>query len=132
MSGQEPDMASFQRRITDTRAARKMTLQDVADASGFTKSHVWELERGSSRNPTVRTVWSLASALGVRPFTLAIVHKVAVNPALAACVPRPVATGAPCGYEALEPPRRSLSVEAWRGIRLHPCATGVIFGTGCL
>jgi transcriptional regulator with XRE-family HTH domain len=62
-----PDMAQFQERIRSTRKARNMSLQDVADASGFTKSHVWELERGSSRNPTVRAVWSLANALGVSP-----------------------------------------------------------------
>ena len=62
-----PDMKVFQRRMTETRKARRMTLQEVADASGFTKSHVWELERGSSRNPTVRAVWSLAHALGVTP-----------------------------------------------------------------
>ncbi|MEW9855883.1 helix-turn-helix domain-containing protein [Novosphingobium sp. M1R2S20] len=63
----QPDMAAFQRRIKETRAARKMTLDEVAEASGFTKSHVWELERGKSRNPTVRAVWSLAHALGVSP-----------------------------------------------------------------
>lgn len=62
-----PDMAQFQERIRSTRKARNMSLQDVADASGFTKSHVWELERGRSRNPTVRAVWSLANALGVSP-----------------------------------------------------------------
>jgi len=60
-------MAQFQERIKTTRKARNMSLEDVAAASGFTKSHVWELERGSSRNPTVRAVWSLAKALGVSP-----------------------------------------------------------------
>lgn len=60
-------MEKFQQRIASTREARRMTLQELADASGFTKSHVWELERGSSRNPTVRAVWSLAEALGVSP-----------------------------------------------------------------
>lgn len=68
MSGEVmPDMAQFQERIRSTRKARNMSLDDVATASGFTKSHVWELERGKSRNPTVRAVWSLAKALGVSP-----------------------------------------------------------------
>lgn len=67
MKDRSPDMEAFQRRIKETRAARKMSLDEVAAASGFTKSHVWELERGKSRNPTVRAVWSLASALGVTP-----------------------------------------------------------------
>lgn len=67
MTVAQPDMDAFQKRIADTRAARRMSLQEVAEASGFTKSHVWELEQGRSRNPTVRAVWSLASALGVSP-----------------------------------------------------------------
>ena len=62
-----PDMVQFQERIKTTRKARNMSLEDVAAASGFTKSHVWELERGRARNPTVRAVWSLANALGVSP-----------------------------------------------------------------
>lgn len=62
-----PDLDLFATRMKDTRQLRRMSLQDVADASGFTKSHVWELENGSSRNPTVRAVWSLAHALCVSP-----------------------------------------------------------------
>ncbi|SLK03625.1 helix-turn-helix domain-containing protein [Novosphingobium mathurense] len=62
-----PDMSVFQQRIRETRKARGMSLDAVAEASGFTKSHVWELECGKSRNPTVRAVWSLARALCVSP-----------------------------------------------------------------
>lgn len=62
-----PDMSAFQERIKVTRKARNMSLEDLAGASGFTKSHVWELESGRSRNPTVRAVWGLSSALGVTP-----------------------------------------------------------------
>jgi len=62
-----PDMAAFQERIKVTRKARNMSLEDLAVASGFTKSHVWELESGRSRNPTVRAIWGLSSALGVTP-----------------------------------------------------------------
>ncbi|GGP00874.1 helix-turn-helix domain-containing protein [Stakelama pacifica] len=65
--GDEPNIAEFQSRIAETRAARGMTLQQVADASGITKGHVWELEKGRSANPTVRAVWSLARALAVSP-----------------------------------------------------------------
>lgn len=68
MSGlEEPDMALFQARVATARAARKMSLQEVADGAGFTKSHIWELENGRARNPTVRMVWSLARALAVSP-----------------------------------------------------------------
>lgn len=63
----EPDVSGIQRRMAQARAARKMTLQEVANASGITKSHVWELEQGRSRNPTIRAVWAIASALCVSP-----------------------------------------------------------------
>lgn len=62
-----PDIALFQKRLRDTRGALGFTLQQVADGSGLTKSYVWELEKGSVANPTVRAVWSLAGALGVTP-----------------------------------------------------------------
>lgn len=62
-----PDMIGFQKRIRDARKARNMSLDDVAAASGFTKSHVWELEKGKSSNPTVRAVWGLSRALCVSP-----------------------------------------------------------------
>lgn len=78
MSGAyEPDMALFAARIAETRKLRRMSLDDVAVASGFTKSHVWELENGRSRNPTVRAVWSLARALCVSPaWLLGLDHEV--------------------------------------------------------
>lgn len=53
--------------ISEARARSRLSLQDVADASGFAKSHVWELEHGRSRNPTVAMVAGLSAALGV-PF----------------------------------------------------------------
>lgn len=70
-------MALFAARIVETRKLRRMSLDDVAVASGFTKSHVWELEKGRSRNPTVRAVWSLARALCVSPaWLLGMDHEV--------------------------------------------------------
>lgn len=53
--------------IARARADARMSLQEVANASGFTKSHIWELEQGRSRNPTVGAIHGLAKALGV-PF----------------------------------------------------------------
>ncbi|CAB4137665.1 HTH_XRE domain containing protein, partial [uncultured Caudovirales phage] len=37
----ELDMQGFQERIRQARKARHMSLDDVAAASGFTKSHIW-------------------------------------------------------------------------------------------
>lgn len=53
--------------VKAARAHSRMSLQDVADAAGFTKSHVWEVEAGRARNPTIGFVSGLSKALGV-PF----------------------------------------------------------------
>lgn len=49
------------------RADARMSLQEVADKAGFTKSHVWGVENGRSLNPTVGMVAALSKALGI-PF----------------------------------------------------------------
>ena len=54
----------------EVRVARgfaRLSLQEVADRSGFTKSLVWEVEKGRARNPTIGMVAGLSKALGV-PF----------------------------------------------------------------
>lgn len=53
--------------IKQRRDALRMSLEEVADAAGCTKSHVWEMEQDRSRNPTIAMVWGLAQALSV-PF----------------------------------------------------------------
>ena len=52
-------------RVSDLRKQRGLSLQEVADRAGITKSHVWEIEQGRSRNPTIATAVGVASALGV-------------------------------------------------------------------
>lgn len=53
------------RRCIKLREQRDFSLQEVADRAGLSKSHVWELERGRARNPTVDTAVRLARAFGV-------------------------------------------------------------------
>jgi transcriptional regulator with XRE-family HTH domain len=53
--------------VARARKSARLSLQEVGDASGFTKSHVWEVEQGRSRNPTVSLLAGLSRALGV-PF----------------------------------------------------------------
>ncbi len=60
-------MDAFARKMKLYRKQAMLSLQDVANASGMTKSHVWELEQGRSRNPTVRAVWAISAALGTSP-----------------------------------------------------------------
>lgn len=70
MSGSRFDGASLGTRIQLLRELRGLTLQEVADSAGLTKSHVWEMEKGKSINPTVNAVWGLAEALSVSPAML--------------------------------------------------------------
>jgi transcriptional regulator with XRE-family HTH domain len=66
--------------IKAARDSARMSLQEVADVAGFTKSHVWEVEQGRSRNPTVAMIAGLSRALGVPFLRLA---QAALNTALA-------------------------------------------------
>lgn len=61
---------AFGERIAGTRRLRRMSLEEVGASAGLTKSHVWELETGRSKNPTVRAVWGLSRALGITPANL--------------------------------------------------------------
>jgi transcriptional regulator with XRE-family HTH domain len=69
-AGENFDAAAFAKRMKHYRVLRDMTLQDVADAAGITKSHVWELEQGRSTNPSVSAIWGIARALSISPATL--------------------------------------------------------------
>jgi helix-turn-helix protein len=51
------------------RIIQGLSLQEVADRADCTKSHVWEIENGRSRNPTVKMIAGLAGALGL-PFMM--------------------------------------------------------------
>ncbi|MCP3478035.1 helix-turn-helix domain-containing protein (plasmid) [Bradyrhizobium sp. CCGUVB1N3] len=52
-------------RLKELRVQRNQSLQDVADAVGASKAHIWEIERGGSKNPTMDLLTKLASHLGV-------------------------------------------------------------------
>lgn len=57
--------AQISRRAAKTRARLGLSLQAVADRAGLSKSHVWDLEKGRSANPTIATAVAVARALGV-------------------------------------------------------------------
>jgi transcriptional regulator with XRE-family HTH domain len=46
------------------REKKRLTQEQFADLSGFSQQYISDLERGK-RNPTVITVYELATALGV-------------------------------------------------------------------
>ena len=61
----EDIVAMIAKRCIKLREERDLSLQEVADRSGLSKSHVWDLEQGRARNPTVDTAVRLSRAFGV-------------------------------------------------------------------
>ncbi|WP_342746789.1 helix-turn-helix transcriptional regulator [Sphingopyxis indica] len=53
------------------RKARGLTQEGLSEISGFTQQYISDLERGR-RNPTVVTLFHLASALDVEPYELLV------------------------------------------------------------
>jgi len=53
-------MAAF---IASRRTELRLSLEEVAARAGTTKSHVWELEKGRSRNPSLSMALALCDAL---------------------------------------------------------------------
>jgi len=51
--------------MIERRQLLGLSLQDVADRAGMTKSHIWEIEAGNARNPTLGAMIGIAKALGV-------------------------------------------------------------------
>jgi len=56
---------AFGARLRRLREAKKLTLQQVADAVGCTKAYVWELEMKEGQRPSAERVQALAKVLGV-------------------------------------------------------------------
>jgi transcriptional regulator with XRE-family HTH domain len=53
-------MAFTPQRLKELRLKKKLSLQELADAVGVSKAHVWELETGKSKNPSVELLSKLA------------------------------------------------------------------------
>ncbi len=56
---------SFAQRLHKHRISKAMSLQEVADAIGISKAHVWNLEKGLSDNPSIELVVKLAELFRV-------------------------------------------------------------------
>jgi transcriptional regulator with XRE-family HTH domain len=57
---------SFARKLHDLRLARRLSLQNVADAVGISKAHVFNLEKGITSNPSMDLVIKLAELFRIR------------------------------------------------------------------
>ena len=47
-------------RLAELRLTSKQSLQQVGDAVGVSKAHIWELEKGRTDNPSMALVQRLA------------------------------------------------------------------------
>jgi transcriptional regulator with XRE-family HTH domain len=56
---------SLGRRITELRLEKQESLQQVADAVGVSKAHIWELEKAKTDNPSMGLVTRLADHFDV-------------------------------------------------------------------
>lgn len=52
-------------RLKELRLRGAQSLQHVADAVGASKAHIWELEKGTSRNPSIELLTNLANHFDV-------------------------------------------------------------------
>lgn len=59
------DCMALASKIKELRLKKKKSLQDVADAVGASKAHIWDLETGKSRNPSIELLTKLAKCFEV-------------------------------------------------------------------
>lgn len=52
-------------RLKELRLNKGVSLQAVADSVAASKPHIWELERGTTKNPSLELISKLASYFGV-------------------------------------------------------------------
>ncbi len=57
-------------KLKELRTGKRESLQRVADAVGASKAHIWELETGKSKNPSVELLTALAEHFEVPLATL--------------------------------------------------------------
>lgn len=52
-------------RLTGLRLRKGASLQDVADAVGVSKTHIWALEKGGTKNPSLDLLKKLSEHFNV-------------------------------------------------------------------
>ncbi len=58
---------NLSKAIQTYRTSLGLSLQQVAEISGLTKTHIWEMESGKVINPTAKTLVKVANALNASP-----------------------------------------------------------------
>ncbi|MBU9590779.1 helix-turn-helix domain-containing protein [Burkholderia multivorans] len=52
-------------KLAELRLRKGESLQDVANAAGVSKTHIWQMEKGSSGNPSLELLRKLAEHFSV-------------------------------------------------------------------
>lgn len=65
-----PDTNAFGKRVRTLRLAAGLTLQQVAEKTGFGTALLSRMETNPTYNPKLSTIKKLAEALGVKPADL--------------------------------------------------------------
>lgn len=60
---EEGDGMSLAARLKEKRLKAGLSLQELADAIGASKAHVWDLESGKSKNPSADLLLKLSETL---------------------------------------------------------------------
>jgi len=61
---------SLAAKIRELRLHRGESLQNVADSIGISKTHIWELEKGRSQNPSMELLAKIADHFKISHATL--------------------------------------------------------------
>jgi len=67
---------SLASKLKELRLKKKRSLQQVADAVGASKAHIWDMETGKSKNPSIDLLTKLAKC-----FDVSIAELIGENPA---------------------------------------------------
>lgn len=77
---------SLASKIKELRVKKTKSLQDVADDVGASKNHIWDLETGKSKNPSIELLTKLAKC-----FRVSVAELIGENPAAKDVDPQVVA-----------------------------------------
>ncbi|MBP7622409.1 MAG: helix-turn-helix domain-containing protein [Xanthomonadales bacterium] len=68
-------MSQLSDLLTAARKTRGLSLQKAADLIGCTKGYLWELEKGSQSNPTLKMIVSMTTIYGLRPSAIVAAYE---------------------------------------------------------
>lgn len=109
-------------RLKAIRLERKLSLDDLAELSGVSKSMLSQVERGVA-NPTLATVWSLTTALGLELSELIGLQASVDHPGIevmgASFTPEIRTDDGLCTLRILSPTHSSGQIE-WYDLTLQP------------